>query len=389
MDGPEQTSTSQIVALLCSILVCFASTIFFIPRNAILSRVGAAVALSCLQHSFYTSLLTSSLPPAQIAGISLFGWGLYANATEQILLSRYDADDVLTVKEKQSGRHLSTMAHFLRAVSMYFNLRRVGLRGEVSMKHRVLTNPLRFVTTRIVQCICCYLVLDAIFLAPRPEKHLITREKQSLFNLTSLTREDIIFRFASSLGNWVIGYVSVRLAHNFVAAVSVVLGLCKPEDWPHLNGPISSWSTVRTFWGTFWHRLFRKALASWGDFIPDKVLQLRRGTLLSRYSRLTLAFLASGLMHRCVHYFYRLESGERYEMETYFLLQPLAIMFEDAVQAATVDIPLPRPLRWIIGFAWFCIFTTWVSPSFLYPTMRVADPGQLLPFSVIGHLMKY
>ncbi|KAG5810590.1 hypothetical protein H9Q74_005717 [Fusarium xylarioides] len=389
MDHPEQSSTSQIVVLACSILITFASTIFFIPRNAILSRLGAAVALSCLQNSFYTSLLTSSLPPAQITGISLFSWGLYVNATEQILLSRYDADDVFTVKEKQSDRHLSTIGHFLRAVSMYFSLRRVGLREEVSMKQRAPTSSTRFVTTRIIQCLCCYLVLDAIFLAPRPEKHLITREKQSLFNIRSLTREDVTFRFASSLGNWVIGYVSVRLAHSFVAAVSVLLGLCKPEDWPHLNGPISSWSTVRTFWGTFWHRLFRKALAGWGDFIPDKVLQLRRGTLLSRYSRLAMAFFISGLMHRCVHYFYRLEAGERYEMETFFLLQPLAIMFEDAVQAATVYIPLSRPLRWTLEFVWFCAFSTWVTPMFLYPTMRVADPGQLLPFSVISHLMKY
>ncbi|KAI1009013.1 hypothetical protein LB504_001389 [Fusarium proliferatum] len=371
------------------ILVGFASTILFIPKSAVLNRLGAAVALSCLQHSFYTSLLTSSLPPAQITGISLFSWGLYANATEQILLSCYDADDVLTAKERHLGLRLSTVAQFLRAVGMYFSLRRVGLRGEVSMKHRAPTNSVRFITTRIIQCLCCYLVLDAIFLAPRPEKHLITREKQSLFKLTSLTREDLIFRFATALGNWVIGYVSVRLAHGFIAVVSVLLGLSKPEDWPHLNGPISSWSTVRTFWGTFWHRLFRKALTAWGDFIPDKVLQLRRGTLLSRYLRLILAFFASGLMHRCIHYFYRLEAGERHEMETYFLLQPLAIMFEDAVQAATVHIPLPRPLRWIIGFTWFCIFTTWVTPLFLYPTMRVADPGQLLPFSVVGHLMKY
>ncbi|SCV42206.1 related to TRI7-trichothecene biosynthesis gene cluster [Fusarium fujikuroi] len=389
MDHPEQSSMSQIVVLACSILVCFASTILFIPKSAVLNRLGAAVALSCLQHSLCTSLLTSSLPPAQITGISLFSWGLYANATEQILLSRYNADDVLTVKERPLGRLLSTVAQFLRAVGMYFSLRRVGLRGEVPVKHRAPTNSVRFITTRIIQCLCCYLVLDAIFLAPRPEKHLITREKQSLFKLTSLTREDLIFRFATALGNWVIGYVSVRLAHGFIAAVSVLLGLCKPEDWPHLNGPISSWSTVRTFWGTFWHRLFRKALAGWGDFIPDNVLRLRRGTLLSRYLRLTLAFCASGLMHRCIHYFYRLEAGELYEMETYFLLQPLAIMFEDAVQAATVHIPLPRPLRWIIGFTWFCIFTTWVTPLFLYPTMRVADPGQLLPFSVVGHFMKY
>lgn len=248
MDHPEQSSMSQLVALACSILVCFASTILFIPKSA-LNRLGAAVALSCLQHSLYTSLLTSSLPPAQITGISLFSWGLYANATEQILLSRYDADDVFTVKERQLGGHLSTVAQFLRAVGMYFSLRRVGLRGEVSMKHRAPINSVRFITTRIIQCLCCYLVLDAIFLAPRPEKHLITTEKQSLFKPTSLTREDLIFRFATALGNWVIGYVSVRLAHGLIAAVSVLLGLSKPEDWPHLNGPISSWSTVRTFWG--------------------------------------------------------------------------------------------------------------------------------------------
>ncbi|KAH7259548.1 uncharacterized protein BKA55DRAFT_610726 [Fusarium redolens] len=382
-------SISQIVILACSILVIFASTLFLIPKSAILSRIGAALALSCLQYSFYTSLLESSLPQAQITGISLFSWGLYANGAEQVLLSRYDADDVPMAKERHSDRRLSTVTRLLRAMGMYFSLRRVGLRGEISMKKRVPSNSILFVTTKIVECVGCYLILDAILLAPRPEGHLITREKQSLFNLSSLTCEDLIFRISSSLGNWVIGYVSVRLAHGFVAAVSVLLGLCKPEDWPHLNGPISSWSTIRTFWGTFWHQLFRKALTGWGDFIPDRVLRLRRGTLLSRYSRLILTFFTSALMHRCLHYFYRLEAGEWYEIETFFLLQPLAIMFEDAAQAATAHVPLSRPLRWIVGFIWLCAFFTWVTPTFLYPTIRVPDPGQLLPFSVVGNLMKY
>ncbi|KAI3577864.1 hypothetical protein IWW34DRAFT_806452 [Fusarium oxysporum f. sp. albedinis] len=368
--------------------VIFASIIVFIPKSGVLSRIGAAVALSCLQYSLYTSLLESSLPQAQITGISLFSWGLYANGTEQVLLSRYDADDILTVEERRLGRRLSTVTRLLRAVGIYFSLRRVGLRGEISMKKRVSSNSILFVITKIIECVGCYLILDAILLAPRPEGHLITREKQSLFNLSSLAREDVIFRISSSLGNWVIGYISVRLAHGFVAAVSVLLGLCKPEDWPHLNGPISSWSTVRTFWGTFWHQLFRKALTGWGDFIPDRVLRLRRGTSLSRYSRLILTFFTSALMHRCLHYFYRLEAGEWYEIETFFLLQPVAIMFEDAIQAATVRIPLSRPLRWIVGFIWLCAFFTWVTPTFLYPTMRVPDPGQLLPFSVFGHLIK-
>ncbi|KAF4437601.1 hypothetical protein FACUT_5533 [Fusarium acutatum] len=317
MGHPEPNPISQILILSCNIPVIFASTILFIPKSAVLSRIGAAVALSCLQYSLYTSLLKSSLPQAQITGISLFSWGLYANGTEQVLLSCYDADDILTVDERRSGRRLSAVTRVLRAVGLYFSLRRVGLRGEISMKKRVSSNSILFVAAKTIECVGCYLILEAILLAPRPEGHLITREKQ-----------------------------------------------------------------------TFWHQLFRKALTGWGDFIPDKVLRFRRGTLLSRYSRLILTFFTSALMHRCLHYFYRLEAGEWYEMETFFLLQPLAIIFEDGVQAVTVQIPLPRQLRWIVGFIWLCAFFTWVTPTFLYPTMRVPDPGQLLPFSVLGRLIE-
>ncbi|KAF4454892.1 hypothetical protein F53441_2685 [Fusarium austroafricanum] len=385
LDGPP---ISQILILACTILVIFASTLILIPKSAVLSRIGLAVALSCLQYSFYTSLLESSLSQVQITGISLFSWGLYTNGAEQILLSRYDADDVLTAKEKHSGRCLGPVTLLLRAMGMYFSLRRVGLRGEIPMEQRVSSNSLRFVITKSIECVVSYLILDAVLLAPHPEGHLITREKQALFKLFTLTWEDVIFRISSSIGNWVIAYFSVRLGHGSIAVGSVLLGLSKPEDWPHLNGPISSWSTVRTFWGTFWHRLFRKALTGWGDFIPDRVLRVHRGTLLSRYLRLTLAFFTSALMHRCLHYFYRLDAGDWYEIETFFLLQPLAIMFEDAIQAATVHIPLSRPLRQTVGFMWLWVFFTWSTPTFLYPTLRAKDPGQMLPFSAVGRLMK-
>ncbi|KAM0085928.1 hypothetical protein ACKRZS_001729 [Fusarium odoratissimum] len=151
MDHPEPGSISQIVILACSIPVIFASIIVFIPKSGVLSRIGAAVGLSCLQYSLYTSLLESSLPQAQITGISLFSWGLYANGTEQVLLSRYDADDILTVEERRLGRRLSTVTRLLRAVGMYFSLRRVGLRGEISMKKRVSSNSILFVITKIIE----------------------------------------------------------------------------------------------------------------------------------------------------------------------------------------------------------------------------------------------
>ncbi|KAF5026804.1 hypothetical protein F66182_1088 [Fusarium sp. NRRL 66182] len=233
----------------CTILLTFAATLVFVPKNAILTRVGVTVALSCIQYTFYTSVLQTSWTAAQISDICLLSWGFYVNGTEQILLSRYDIDDVRTRAEREAGHRLGPVTLLSRAAGMYFNLRRVGLRGEVPVKHRNSPQRGQLLLAKTVETIALYLIMDAAMSAPLPEGHLITRDKQTLIRLSNLSWQDAAFRVVSTIGYWFISYVCNRLNHACAAVLTLSLGLSKPEDWPHLNGPLSACYTVRSFWG--------------------------------------------------------------------------------------------------------------------------------------------
>lgn len=129
-------------------------------------------------------------------------------------------------------------------------------------------------------------------------------------------------------------------------------------------------------------------VTGWGDFIPDKVLRLRRGTLLSRYTRLLLAFLTSGVMHHCMQYIYRFAPEDSFAVEKFYAMQAFGIMFEDAVQAATAHFPVSKSVRRAVGYLWVIGFLSWCTPIMSYPSMRGGDPGQMVPFSVFGYMMK-
>ncbi|KAF5676105.1 acetyltransferase [Fusarium heterosporum] len=371
-----------------AVLLSFVATLAFVPKGATLIRVGAIVALGCIQYSFYTAVLNSSLTRAQISDVCLISWGLFMNGAEQILLSRYNVDDLDVKSEVVDEQRVGTSMLLFRAAGMYFNLRRVGVRGEISMKPRAATSRSRLLCAKIVEVLVLYLIMDLAMSAPLPEAYLVAREKQTLFKLSNLTLEDVAFRTVGSVIYWFVTYICNRLNSGCAVVISLSLGLSQPKDWPHLNGPISACYTVRGFWGTFWHQLYRKSLTGWGDFVSDKVLRLRRGTLLSRYTRLFLAFLTSGAMHHCMHYIYRFTADESFSIEKFYVTQALGIMFEDAVQAASGNLPLSQPVRRAVGYIWVLVFFAWSTPIASYPSMRGGDPGQMVPFSVMGSIMK-
>jgi hypothetical protein len=61
---------------------------------------------------------------------------------------------------------------------MYFNLRRVGVQGEISKMRRRATTRARLVNAKVVEIIILYLIIDTAMSGPPPQNHLITREKQ-------------------------------------------------------------------------------------------------------------------------------------------------------------------------------------------------------------------
>jgi hypothetical protein len=134
-------------------------------------------------------------------------------------------------------------------VCMYFNMRRVGLRGEIAMRRRDGPRRGQLLRAKIIEVLIVYLIMDAAMSGPLPEGHLFAREKQTLSRFSNLSLEDVAFRCFGTIGYWFITYVCNRLNHGCAVVLWLSLGLSEPEDWPHLNGPVSACCTVRGFWG--------------------------------------------------------------------------------------------------------------------------------------------
>ncbi|KAI8400614.1 hypothetical protein FOFC_19462 [Fusarium oxysporum] len=217
------------------------------------------------------------------------------------------------------------------------------------MRRRATTRA-RLINAKVVEIIILYLIMDSAMSGPPPQNYLITREKQTLLRLSNLSLGDMPFRFFSTHGYWFITFICNRLNHACAAVTSLFIGLSHSEDWPHLNGPISAWSPAKTFDGKFWHQLYRKTFTGLGDFVPDKIFCLRRNTLLSRYTRLFLTFLKSGLIHHCIARLNSFAANETFTSKRFYALHAIGIIFEDDIQAITTDVPILVSVRQVVGY---------------------------------------
>jgi hypothetical protein len=73
-------------------------------------------------------------------------------------------------------------------------------------------------------------------------------------------------------------------------------GSNQQQDWPNPFGTLRSTTTVRDFWGKFWHQQLRYMLTQYTDAFAS-LLHIPKGTNLSSYTKLYLAFLISGFFH--------------------------------------------------------------------------------------------
>lgn len=121
-----------------------------------------------------------------------------------------------------------------------------------------------------------------------------------------------------------------------------------------------------SFSSNYYHQGLRKALSGPADWIIDSVLP--RGSLISRYSRLALAFFLSALLH---HQAERSETGQL----IFFSSQALGIMLEDTVYKlySFSPIQLPRRIEHALGYLWVLVWLVCLVPYWSYSTMRVTD----------------
>jgi hypothetical protein len=138
-----------------------------------------------------------------------------------------------------------------------------------------------------------------------------------------------------------------------------------------------------------WHQMFRIFLTGHADLVIDTFLPFLRHTIVARYTRQTIAFLISGLIHYRAEQLMGVPHTDNGALE-FFLLHSAVIMLEDAVQPFLSKV-LPAPLRRVLGYGWVAFIFIWSAPPWTYPGVRLGiDTGALLPVRVLGpHIKNY
>lgn len=127
-------------------------------------------------------------------------------------------------------------------------------------------------------------------------------------------------------------YNDVNLLYHSGAFITVLLKLYSPSDWPPIFGSFrtDAWS-VRNMWGRCWHQMMRRPCSEAGRIVKN-IFGFRKGGFMSRYSQIWIGFVVSVLAHHAGAKMGMYEDGG-YWQAVYFMLQPVAIMFEDGLIA--------------------------------------------------------
>lgn len=244
MDAVQEKYMDFFVAL-AAFLAVFSGTIVFTSKDAFLTRLSAVVTLFVLNWTLYTSAMTI-VPTVPMAGaLATCLWCGCLSAAESVLISRATAKD-LTKGNEKAGK----ITLLYRATCLLFNLRRAGTKWEIKgLTYDCPKSRLGFVAYKSFCMVIAFLFLDVTGHGPPAEPHMITKDKETLWNFGALSSEDVIFRLVTITMVWCCAYCYKYMINTSGAIISVGLGLSKPEAWPRLfNAPFSSLTSVRGFW---------------------------------------------------------------------------------------------------------------------------------------------
>ncbi|KAL7927026.1 hypothetical protein ACQKWADRAFT_308946 [Trichoderma austrokoningii] len=353
----------QPLYLLLTAVAIFEASLFCLPPQS-LYRAAAVALLAAVTYSFQLSLL-EHIPNRALISLSLGAtWTTFLNAFEILIVSNVSPQD--------PGLGLGP-GKALRAATLPFNWRRIGTKWQIKVpaltEDGSISGRVRFLFKRLGVFTACYLVIDLCAAGPPPDPNMITREKQTISYLLAgneVTSEDVGFRVITTIVFLINAALGVIGVYNLLAIAAVLCG-DQPQSWPPIwQGWPSQAYSVRRFWGNYYHQGLRKALTGPADWLIDSAMP--RGTLISRYSRLALAFFLSAMLH---HQAERSETGQL----IFFSSQALGIILEDAVHKlySFSPIQLPRSIECALGYLWVLVWLVCLVPYWSYSTMRTMD----------------
>ncbi|KAI1087688.1 hypothetical protein F5B19DRAFT_60572 [Rostrohypoxylon terebratum] len=175
----------------------------------------------------------------------------------------------------------------------------------------------------------------------------------------------------SSAGNWFLDSVvawcgaawswnTIGMSYAAGAAITALLGICEPWEWPPVFGSLGDAWSVRQVWSTSYHQLMRRTFQTPGLRLA-RFIGFKKGTFGSRYLQLYSTFFISF----CIHWFQsfavsRHDNGEL----SFFMMQPVIISVEDFLQwiwRKSVDPKRKKDLarvETLVGYVWTIVAFT-------------------------------
>jgi hypothetical protein len=114
-------------------------------------------------------------------------------------------------------------------------------------------------------------------------------------------------------------------------------------------------------------------LTKHADWISS-ALDLPSAGLVTRYTKIFIVFLISGLIHLAPDLTIGIPLKETNSV-SFFAMQALGIVIEDSVQHINRRLGLVRSplLQRLVGYAWVGAWLFWQAPKWSYPTARYMD----------------
>ncbi|KPI35168.1 uncharacterized protein AB675_10164 [Cyphellophora attinorum] len=116
--------------------------------------------------------------------------------------------------------------------------------------------------------------------------------------------------------------------HSLFAVCAVgVLGLDTPEEWPLIWGSLTDVTSVRNFWGSYWHRLVARTFLAWSSVLLAG-LKIDRRSAYGRRLTPILVFALSGCCHGLTSWLMGFRCGWWTDV-AWFILQAVVMALEE------------------------------------------------------------
>lgn len=196
-------------------------------------------------------------------------------------------------------------------------------------------------------------------------------------NIYTFTQRQIAIRTYTAL-SWIYeGFLLLDAANCILAIFFVAVGLDEPRDWPILFGNPAAATSLRGFWGKFWHKVGVRTYSNYGKLLAS-IFKLSPKSLYSKTLVAFTVFLLSGLSHSVVSY--NVGNTATWQFDTYwfllnFLVCTLEILLLSLLKVGAKTNEGLKRLKalqesWVgttLGYVWVFLFFWCSAPMWKYP----------------------